>query len=186
MIIRKHEFTVKGLRYNIRSAVHSDARYLSEVRIQIDGETENMDRERGEAFIDQSGFEDIIKADNEHPRNLFLVVEVEDQIVGYSRCVGNDLKRTMHKVEFGVCILKNYWGYGMGKNLLKEVISWADSIGIIKINLNVLETNENAIELYKSFDFEIDGILKSDKLLSDGNYYNTIVMGRLNQKVIMK
>lgn len=49
MIIPKHEFTVKGLSYSIRSAVQSDARYLSEVRLQIDGETENMDRERGEA-----------------------------------------------------------------------------------------------------------------------------------------
>lgn len=180
MIIHKREFSVKGLSYNIRSASHDDASDLSEVRLQIDGETENMDRESGEAFIDQSGFEDIIKSDSEHPRTIFLVVEVEDRIVGFLRCVGNDLMRTKHRVEFGVCILKDYWGYGMGKNLLKETIAWADSTGIKKINLNVLATNETAIELYKSFGFEIEGVLKNDKLLSDGNFYNTIVMGRIN------
>lgn len=178
MRISKREFNIKGLRYSIRSAALTDATILSEVRLQIDGETENMDRERGEAFVDQLGFEHIIKVDDEHPRRLFLVAEVDGRIVGFSRCEGNDLKRTMHKVEFGVCILKNYWGYSIGKNLLKESISWADSTGIKKIQLNVLETNSKAIELYKFFGFEIEGTLKNDKILSDG-YYNTIVMGRV-------
>lgn len=31
------------------------------------------------------------------------------------------LKRFSHKVEFGVCVLKEYWGYGIGKNLLKNL-----------------------------------------------------------------
>jgi ribosomal protein S18 acetylase RimI-like enzyme len=178
----KREFYVKGIRYSIRSAVPKDALHLSEVRLQIDGETENMDRERGEAFIDKLGFEKLIKTDDEHPRKLFLVAEVENRIVGFSRCEGNDLKRTMHKVEFGVCIIKNYWGYGIGRNLLKESISWANSIGIKKMQLSVLETNINAIELYKSLGFEIEGILRGDKLLSNGKLYDSVVMGRLNSK----
>ena len=88
MIIHNCDFNIKGLSYTIRSAIHEDADRLSEVRLEIDSETENMDRERGEAFIDRLGFEDIIKSDSEHPRNLFLVVEIENQIVGFSRCVG--------------------------------------------------------------------------------------------------
>lgn len=178
MRVSIREFIVKGLSYSIRSAALSDAMNLSNVRLQIDGETVYMDRDRGEAFIDRLGFEHIIESDDEHPRKLFLVAEVEDQIVGFARCEGNDLKRTVHKVEFGVCVLKDYWGYGIGKNLLRESISWADSTGIKKMQLNVLETNSNAIELYKSMGFEIEGSLRNDKLLSDGNYYNTIVMGR--------
>lgn len=83
-----------------------------------------------------------------------------------------------HKVEFGVGVLKDYWGCGIGKNLLKESITWADSNGIKKITLNVLETNEKAIKLYEKSGFMIEGILKNDKILSDGNYYHTIVMGR--------
>ncbi|GAB2700938.1 hypothetical protein GCM10027018_20300 [Paenibacillus thermoaerophilus] len=46
------------------------------------------------------------------------------------------------------------------------------------MTLNVLETNEKAIQLYKRFGFEVEGILKNDKVLSDGKYYNTIMMGR--------
>ncbi|MCR8994409.1 GNAT family N-acetyltransferase [Brevibacillus laterosporus] len=181
MIINKQEFDIKGLSYTIRSATKTDAKALSKLRLQIDGETENLDREKGEAFIDPLGFEQLIKADTENKRNLFIVAVVHDQIVGFSRCEGNQLKRFSHKIEFGVCVLKEFWGFAIGKNLLKESIAWADSNDIKKITLNVLETNEKAITLYRKLGFEIEGILKKDKILSDGKYYNTIIMGRCHE-----
>ncbi|MBK5429514.1 MULTISPECIES: GNAT family N-acetyltransferase [Bacillus] len=178
MIIKGQEFHMNGLTYTVRSAVQTDAEQLSKMRVQIDGETENMDREEGEGFIDTKGFQEIIKTDSGKTRNLFLVTEVHNRIVGFSRCEGSDLRRLSHKVEFGVCILKEYWGYGIGKNLLQESIKWANANEVKKIALQVLETNEKAIQLYKKLDFEIEGILKNDKKLSDGKYYNTVVMGR--------
>jgi len=181
MIIANKEFHVNGLTYTIRSATEKDAKSLSEVRLQIDGETENLDRERGEAFIDVTGFEKMIHTDTISPRNLFLVAVVDNRIVGFSRCEGTHLKRFSHKVELGVCVLKDFWGHGIGKYLLQESILWADSNGIKKIALTVLETNVKAIELYKRLGFEIEGILKNDKILSDGKYYNTIVMGKFNE-----
>lgn len=184
MIIKQKDFVVKELKYSIRSAVIEDAETLSKLRVQIDGETENMDRERGEAYIDPSGFERMIKTDIEGLRNLFLVAVIDNRIVGYSRCEGTNLKRLLHRVEFGVCVIKEYWGYSIGKNLLQESISWADSVNIKKMTLNVLETNNKAIELYKSHGFEIEGILKQDKLLADGKFYNTIVMGRFKEDKI--
>lgn len=181
MIINQHDFVVKGLHYSIRSAIEQDAKELSEVRLQIDGETENMDREQGEAFLDPAGFEQIIKTDTEKPNNLFLVAVVNERIAGFSRCEGTDLKRFTHKVEFGICVLKEFWGYGIGNNLLRESIAWADSTGIKKITLNVLETNAKAIQLYKSLGFETEGLLKNDRIHSDGNYYNTVLMGRFTE-----
>ncbi|ETI70407.1 GNAT family N-acetyltransferase [Neobacillus vireti] len=178
------EFFIHDLRYSVRSATEKDAKNLSELRVQIDGETENLDRESGEAYIDELGFKQIIKDDTESMNNLFLVAEVNERIVGFSRCEGNKLKRTSHKVEFGVCVLKEFWGYGIGQNLLKESIHWADSNGIKKITLNVLETNDKAITLYQKYGFEVEGMLKKDKVLSDGNYYNTILMGRFNGLVL--
>ncbi|WP_103110644.1 GNAT family N-acetyltransferase [Brevibacillus reuszeri] len=180
MVVDKQEFEGNGLLYTIRSASIADAGELSALRVQIDGETENMDREPGEAFIDVPGFEQIILMDTESPRNLFLVAVVHNRIVGFSRCEGINLKRFAHKVEFGVCVLKEFWGYGIGKNLLKQSIEWADTSGIKKMTLSVVETNEKAIDLYKRLGFEIEGILKNDRILADGNYYNAIIMGRFN------
>ncbi|THF72516.1 GNAT family N-acetyltransferase [Cohnella fermenti] len=178
MKINKRKYAVNGLTYIIRSATNEDARQLSEVRLQIDGETENMDRERGEAFIDAPGFEQMIEADTESRKNLFLVAEANHRIVGFSRCEGSPLRRFAHKVEFGVCVLKAYWGHGVGTNLLKESIAWADAHDVKKMTLQVLETNDKAVKLYEKFGFEREGLLKRDKVLSDGYYYNTIVMGR--------
>jgi RimJ/RimL family protein N-acetyltransferase len=181
VLVDSKQFTINGLRFIIRSAMEKDAKCLSEVRVQIDGETENLDREQGEAYIDESGFKKVIKEDTERSNHLFLVAEVNNRIVGFCRCEGSELKRSSHKVEFGVCVLKDYWGYGIGKRFLEESIQWADTNGIKKINLKVLETNDKAIKLYQKNGFEVEGTLKNDKLLSDGNYYNTILMGRLRQ-----
>ncbi|WP_342416357.1 GNAT family N-acetyltransferase [Paenibacillus sp. FSL R10-2782] len=181
MKMNPQEFNVKGMTYTIRAALKQDAGNLSEIRLLIDGETENLDREKGEAYIDTPGFEKLIETDTQNNRNLFLVAVVHDKIVGFSRCEGYALSRFAHKVEFGVCILKDYWGYGIGANLLRTSISWADSNHIKKMTLQVLETNIKAIELYKKHGFEVEGILKNDKLLSDGRYYNTVIMGRFTK-----
>lgn len=181
MIINNKEFYVNGTLYTVRSAIESDAQELSQLRLQIDGETENLDRERGEAFIDTPGFVRLIKVDTESPRNLFLVAVVQDRIVGFSRCQGVYLNRFAHKVEFGVGVLQEFWGCGIGKNLLQESIAWADSNGIKKITLSVLGTNEKAIRLYEKLGFEVEGVLRNDKILADGKYYNTVMMGRFHE-----
>ncbi len=181
MIIEHRDFHVKGVAYKIRPAVRGDAKKLSELRLQIDGETENMDREQGEGFIDEAAFERIIENDATHPRNLFLVADYDGRLIGYSRCQGYDLKRFSHKVVYGLGVLMDFWGYAIGKNLMMESIAWADSIGIKKIVLEgVLETNEKAIEMYKRLGFEIEGTMKKDKLLSDGKYYTSYIMSRFN------
>lgn len=181
MIIDEEVFQVNGMSYIIRSAAIGDADALSKLRVQIDGETENLDREPGEAFIDSASFEEIIQMDSDKPGHLFLTAVADNRIVGFSRCVGNDLKRFAHKVEFGVCVTKDYWGYGIGKNLLRQSIDWADLNDIKKMTLNVTETNEKAIQLYESLGFEVEGVLRKDKLLSDGTYYHTILMGRFSE-----
>ena len=181
MKVNQKEFFYKNLSYIIRSATEQDAKNLSEVRVKIDGETENLDRVKGESYIDEAGFKLLIKEDTESVHSLFLVCETNGRIVGFSRCEGNQLKRMSHKVEFGVCVLKDFWGYGIGTNFLTETIRWADTNEIKKITLNVLGTNEKAIMLYKKHGFKEEGVLKKDKLLSDGNYYNTVIMGRFNE-----
>lgn len=166
MRINSKKSTVRGLSYTIRSAEIQDAAQLSEVRLQIDGEIENLDREKGEAYIDRAGFEKIIEEDTQAPNHLFLVAEVDGAIAGFSRCQGNSLKRTAHKVEFGVCVLQAYWGYGIGGALLSKALDWADVAGIKKVVLTVLETNENAIKLYEKHGFNVEGILPSGKTSS--------------------
>ena len=118
VLVSEQKYTVNGLTYKIRIAEEKDAADLSALRLQIDGEKEHMDREQGEGFIDEGGFRDLIENDSRLPRNLFLVAETEGTIVVFARCEGVYLKRSAHKVQFGVCVAKDYWGHGIGKQLL--------------------------------------------------------------------
>lgn len=175
----KHE--IEGLRYSIRSAKETDAKELSRILLLIDGETENMDRESGEGSLDEKKFKKLIEDDSKADNHIFLVAEVEGALAGFSRCEGNSLKRMKHKAEFGVCVCKEFWGHQIGRKLLERTISWADQIRLEKIELSVLETNKKAISLYLELGFEVEGLIRKDKRLSDGSFYDTIAMGRLRQ-----
>ncbi|MEK3805425.1 GNAT family N-acetyltransferase [Bacillus sp. FSL H8-0547] len=172
-------YTKRDVHYIIRTAEPEDAKELSEVRWQIDGETENLDRVQGEAHLNEHRFRQLIMDDSEKTCNLFLVAEAGGKIAGFSRCEGSSLQRLAHQAEFGVGVLQEYWGLGIGKNLLKESIAWAEAAGLKKLTLKVLQTNEKAIKLYEACGFGVEGILKNDKFLSDGKYYHTVVMGRI-------
>ncbi|PFG14649.1 GNAT family N-acetyltransferase [Bacillus sp. es.036] len=182
MKVTQREYRVESLCYVIRSAELEDAHQLSNVRRQIDAETDFLDREKGEALLDGAMFKQIILKDEEAPTNLFLVAEVNSKIVGYARCEGTQLKRFSHKVTFGVGVLRDYWGYGIGSSLLKNSITWADRNNVKKIALYVSETNTKAVNLYQDHGFEVEGILKRDKRLSNDQYINTIIMGRVQSE----
>ncbi|NQX43953.1 GNAT family N-acetyltransferase [Paenibacillus tritici] len=181
MIIKAQTYEIKGLSYIIRSAVAQDAEQLSALRLQVDGETENLDREQGEGWMGPAEFSALIAADTVSSRNLFLVADVQGRLAGFARCQGNELSRLAHQAEFGVGVLQEFWGYGMGRSLLAQAASWADAIGLEKLSLKVLETNDKAIKLYGRLGFEVEGVLRRDKRLADGQFYNTIVMGRLRR-----
>jgi len=183
MHISEQEYGVKGVSYSIRSAEIEDAEALSHLRLQLDGETEHFDREPGEALLDAQGFAQLIQADSIGANRLMLVAVMEQRIVGYCRCHGSELKRLAHQVEFGVGVLKACWGFGIGTNLMKASMAWADASGIKKMSLKVVETNENAILLYKKLGFEVEGRLKYDRIHADGNYYSTVLMGRYRSEV---
>ncbi|WP_400247808.1 N-acetyltransferase family protein [Niallia sp. JL1B1071] len=172
-------YHLNGLSYTVRCAEEIDADQLSQIRLQIDGETSFLDREPGEGMLSPFDFKHLIRTDLEAVNRLFLLAETESgKIIAFSRCEGSSLKRLKHKVEFGIGVLKDYWGYKIGPHLLQSSLTWATENKLAKMTLSVIETNDKAIKLYKQFGFEVEGILKKDKLLEDGEYYSTIIMSR--------
>ena len=132
MIIENKLIEGKSLTGTLRFPIKNDAIELCELRVKIDGETENLDRESGEGLLTSEDFEKLIYEDSIAEKTIFLVAEVEGKIVGFTRCEGNKLSRFRHKAEFGICISKEYWGHGIGKVLLENVLMWADNVGIEK------------------------------------------------------
>lgn len=105
----------------------------------------------------------------------FICVEIDGYMAGCLSINGNKRKRMKHCVEFGISVEKKYWGIGIGRLLLDEMILICKDNGIRKINLKTSEDNERAINLYKSYGFEIEGRLKNECCI-DGKFSDTYCM----------
>lgn len=98
---------------------------------------------------------EIIQSQKEDPKNVFLVAEVDNKIVGTSGVgvVGKHSK-TAHRAYFGISVLKDYWGIGIGKELTIASIEFAKSVGYLQLELDVMENNITALNLYKKLGFK--------------------------------
>lgn len=108
---------------------------------------------------------------------IILVASVDNNDVGIVMSVREDHKK-MHHIGFvmRMFVKSEYRGKGIGKKLFSELLNKLESDSTItKLNLDVTTTQEAAINLYKSFGFEIIGEFKKEYLIN-GEYYNTFEM----------
>ena len=105
----------------------------------------SYDAEQEAAFLDEK-----TKSDNE----IEIVALVDGKIVGLAGIekVGTKYK-LRHRAEFGISILKEYWGLGLGKALTSACIQCAKDAGYIQLELDVVANNDRAIAMYKSLGF---------------------------------
>ena len=84
-----------------------------------------------------------------------IIALVDGKIAGMAGidAVGKKDK-VKHRADFGISILKEYWGLGLGKALLNACIQCAKDAGYTQVELNVVAENERALSLYRSVGFE--------------------------------
>ena len=59
-------------------------------------------------------------------------------------------RRVSHRCSFGISILKDYWGIGIGSALINESIKHARICGYAQMELGVAAKNLKAQSLYKN------------------------------------
>ena len=84
-----------------------------------------------------------------------IIAIVDEKIVGSAgiESIGTKYK-VRHRAEFGISVLQEYWGLGLGKALTKACIECARNAGYAQLELNVVAENERAVKMYRSFGFE--------------------------------
>jgi L-phenylalanine/L-methionine N-acetyltransferase len=107
-----------------------------------------------------------------------FVVDLGGKVVGAINLrVGQG--RESHVGEVDMAVHDAYQGQGIGKMLLLAVIDLADNwLNLVRLEVNVYTDNERAINLYKRFDFEIEG-RKRCGAFRRGSYIDSYIMGRL-------
>jgi len=142
----------------LRTPVESDAQAMIDMMLGCYAETEFLSS-TPEEF--QVSTEDEIRF-----MKMFELAERECMISAFAdgRLIGNvsirqagGLKRVRHRATLGICVLKEFWGRGVGSMLMDAAIQTAQSAGYAQIELQVAADNERAIRLYERFGFEAYG-----------------------------
>ena len=83
-----------------------------------------------------------------------MVCMLDGKCVGMAGfdCVRDNIK-TRHRAEFGVSVLKDYWGLGVGRKLCEACIECAKMAGYEQLELDVVSENKRALALYESLGF---------------------------------
>ncbi|KRQ87797.1 Spermidine N(1)-acetyltransferase [Caloramator mitchellensis] len=163
----------------IRPITADDAAAMIDYMNVIGGESDFLTFGPGELNITLEVERNIIKGFLEKNNALFIVAVADGKIIGALSFSGGGRKRLAHTGEFGVSVLKEYWGKGIGQELIKYLIDWAKETKIIrKINLRTRSDNERAVRLYKKLGFEEEGLIRRDFMI-DGKFYDSLMMGML-------
>ena len=114
-----------------------------------------------EAF-DQPWNERMFIPEVEDENAYYLVGVRGDEVI----CYGGFHKVLDEAHITNIAVRADSRGRGIGTLLMSELISRARMLGVKYMTLEVRDNNENAIKLYKSFGFTVEGIRKK--------YYNNV------------
>ena len=108
-----------------------------------------------------------------HPQ--FVAVSANSEVVGWCDVMPMNRPTQAHRGVFGVGLLPQFRGQGIGAKLIQSALAAAQAYGLHRVELTVREHNTGAIELYKKQGFEIEGVQR-DAVLVDGVYENVVCM----------
>ena len=62
-------------------------------------------------------------------------------------------RKVLHRARFGISVLKELWGMGIGRMLMESCIDCARRAGYTQLELEVVADNERAMSLYRRAGF---------------------------------
>ena len=159
----------------IKKAVPEDAQEIIDFLNSVGGETDFLTFGLNEFPISVKEEIEIINECLEKENSLMLIGRMNNQIVSQLFLDVSTQSRLAHIGHLGLSVRKSHWGKSIGKKMLTEAIHWAQK-KLTKIQLQVRVDNSNAVNLYKKFNFVIEGTI-INALQVNQIYYNDYVMG---------
>ena len=133
------------------------------------------------AFLEAPPLEDVTRfvRDNMERGYPQFVVLSAGTVVGWRDVIPNRTRVIYsHCGSLGIGLLPEFRGKGIGRQLMQRAIDAAFAFGLTRIELAVRERNANAIALYKSLGFEVEGLHRNAVCIG-GQYENLYSMALL-------
>ena len=158
----------------IREAEIQDAVYLIDFLNQVGQESDYMTLDDAGILMTEEQMSSFI----EH--QIYLIVLLDNEITGLVSITADFHERIRHIGQVFIVVKRAFWDQGLGKLLLEEAINWAENSGVIRrLELTVQARNERAVHLYQAFGFEIEGVQKRGAYLTEGEFLDVYLMGKL-------
>ncbi len=174
-----HKKLKNGQMIIIREASEKDAHNAIIYSKIVGDESDNLSFS-GDEF--NKTIEDEIKIFHDHAvakNEIFLVAYLDGKLVSMADISSSRKKRRQHVGEFGISVMKAYWGLGIGRIMIETMITFCRESGIIKkLNLVANAKNTSAIRLYKSLGFKHEGTLIKDFYVN-GEFLDSVCMGMI-------
>ena len=90
-----------------------------------------------------------------------------DRVVGWCDVRRQPFEGFAHGGVLGMGLLSEFRGRGLGQRLLEEAIRAASEIGITRIELEALASNDAALRLYRRCGFREEGVKRRARILDD-------------------
>ena len=166
-----------GRTATIRQVVPDDAIDALAYLDVVTGQTDFLAMGRGELDWPEEKERAFIEDHRQADNKVLILAEIDGRIAAIAGFTGDPRKRFRHQGEFGVTVLREYWGLGLGTALTESVIQWArDSRVVRKINLKVRTDNTRALDLYRNLGFVREGHVTRQFLVAD-EFYDAYLMG---------
>jgi len=122
---------------------------------------------------------DLIRSANADPGALYLAIEVDEVLSGYTFLDQIDWGHRSAN-ETGILVSNtDYWGGGLGRAAFGRLLMHGfDDLNLHRASLGVLEENQRAVRSYEALGFRHEGN-RREALLLDSGWEDTLMMGLL-------
>lgn len=181
MVFEKKIINLKNNRICIlRSVEKRDAEAMIEYLRMVSSETLFLLRNGDEVTYTIESEENLLENKRNHPREIMMVAEVDGTIAGNCGIVSHgDLRRVYHRCGFAIALKKAYWKLGIGSAMMEYAFSLAKEMGYEQMELEVVDGNIRAKNLYERFGFKETGKNLRALKYDDGSYKDEYKMVKI-------
>ena len=166
-----------GRRVVLRSPEVTDAQAAVDYLRQVNGETHFLTRYPEEVTVTMEEEAVFLQRQLDHPVSFQIAAFDGDRVA--AMCGVNqvsDRAKTRHRSTLGITVRQEFWGCGLGTQMIEQCITAARRAGFEQMELGVYSDNDRARHLYEKLGFQQTGSLPRAFRLKDGTYRDEILM----------
>ena len=133
----------------LRNGTEQDAQQELLVFIETHKETDFLRTYPDEITYTVKEQGEFLREKTESEREIEIVAELGGRLVGSAGIdsLGSCYK-TRHRADFGISILKDYWGLGIGTAMINACIECAKKAGYTQLELSAVAENEIGVRIF--------------------------------------